>query len=220
MPRLLPAGLACLLSLAPSIAWTQKVSAVTPTITAAVISVDGSTLFVEGSGFGRAPTVTLGGFFLGGVSVSLTGTQLVAAMPGLPPGSYRLVVDAGPGSSRSWAFEITLGAQGAPGPEGPPGEPGPPGAEGPPGPEGPQGDPGTIGPQGEKGDPGAVGPEGPQGLQGAQGLPGAQGDPGAMGLPGPAGPQGAPGETGATGPKGLVFKGPWDSAAAYSRTMR
>ena len=93
MPRLLPAGLACLLSLAPSIAWTQKVSAVTPTITAAVISVDGSTLFVEGSGFGRAPTVTLGGFFLGGVSVNLTGTQPVAPVSPVAPCG-----PAGPGS--------------------------------------------------------------------------------------------------------------------------
>lgn len=36
----------------------------TPVITQAVISLDGTTLFIEGTGFGSAPVVSLGGVYL------------------------------------------------------------------------------------------------------------------------------------------------------------
>ena len=47
-------------------------------ITSAVVSADGSELFVTGRNFGRGPYVTLGEFVLGGVRVNRDGTMLTA----------------------------------------------------------------------------------------------------------------------------------------------
>lgn len=148
----------------------------TPVITSAIISVDGTTLFIEGSGFGSTPSVALGGVFLPAVGNSV-GTTITAPMPELPPGSYQLQVWNGNKSSDG--FEMTLGAQGARGPQG---EPGPEGPAGPAGPMGPQGEPGRQGEPGPTGPAGATGPAGPAGPVGPQGPTGPQGPAG------PAGP--------------------------------
>ena len=153
-----------------------------PVIAAA--SVDGSTLFVQGSGFGNSPTVTLGGFFLGGVVVNSLGTQIQAAMPAMTDGAYALVVTNG---NNRVTFELTVGSQGPAGPEGPAGAPGEPGPAGPQGLIGPQGEPGPIGPQGPQGE---IGPQGATGATGAQGPQGIQGPTGATGAQGPQGPSG------------------------------
>jgi hypothetical protein len=120
-------------------------------ITSAIV--DGSTLFIEGSGFGDAPTVTLGGFFLGGVTVN--GAQIQADLPSMQPGAYQLQVINGKSLS---AFEITIGAQGPAGPTG---------ADGPQGPTGPEGPQGVMGINGATG---ATGPTGPTGAEGSSGI--------------------------------------------------
>jgi hypothetical protein len=185
MMRLMRFGCVCALvtfMAAPAAAQKDKT---VPVITSAVV--DQSTLFIEGNGFGTAPTVTLGGFFLGGVSVNSVGTQIQAAMPAMTDGSYALVVING---GNRITFELTVGAQGPAGPTG---------AAGAPGPAGPAGPAGLMGPQGDPGAPGPVGPAGPAGPQGQQGPAGADGAAGPMGLPGaqgPAGPAGAQGTSG------------------------
>ena len=150
-----------------------------PAITAASVSADQTTLFVEGAGLGETPSVTLAGIPLGGVQVSPDGCRLIAVMPSLPPGSYRLVVTTR--SNVSAAFDMTIGAVG---PEGPAGAPGADGADGAAGAEGPQGPAGDPGPPGAAG---ATGPEGPAGEQGPEGPMGPAGPPGAEGPPGPSG---------------------------------
>jgi hypothetical protein len=150
-----------------------------PTIASAIA--DGSFLFISGSGFGNSPTVTLGGFFLGGVTVNSLGTQIQVNLPSMEPGAYALQVING---NNKASFEITIGAQGPAGPEGPAGAPGTDGSPGPVGPEGP------MGPVGPSGPAGPVGPQGPQGATGP------------TGPTGPAGPTGAMGPIGATGPAG------------------
>ena len=133
----------------------------TPVISSAIA--DGPTLFIEGSGFGSSPTVTLGGFFLGGVTVNALGTQIQAGMPAMQPGSYSLVVING---DNRVTFELTVGAQG---PEGPAGADGAPGPAGPPGDDGATGAAGPPGADGAPGPAGAVGPAGPAGPQGPAG---------------------------------------------------
>ncbi len=121
-------------------------------INAATVSVDGSTLFVDGVNLGTEPFVTLGGMPLGGVQVDATGRQLVAVMPDLTPGTYRLVI-----RHRHFplvaALDLAVGASGPAGPEGPVGP------MGPTGPEGPQGEQGPAGPAGDAG--GGSGGSGP-----------------------------------------------------------
>lgn len=109
-------------------------------INAATVSVDGSTLFVDGVNLGAEPLVTLGGMPLGGVQVDATGRQLVAVMPDLTPGTYRLAI-----RNRHFgaALDLTVGMLGPAGPMGPIGPSGPAGPQGDPGPPGPAGDPGT-----------------------------------------------------------------------------
>jgi len=136
----------------------------TPVIASAVA--DGATLFIQGSGFGTSPSVSLGGFFLGGVIVNSLGTQIQAGLPAMEPGAYALVVTNG---NNKATFEITIGAQG---------------------PEGPAGATGATGPQGLPGADGLPGPAGPTGPQGVMGINGANG---ATGPTGPVGPQGSSG---------------------------
>jgi hypothetical protein len=124
-------------------------------IDAATVSGDGSTLFVDGVNFGSAPLVTLGGTPLGGVQVDSTGRHLVALMPSLAPGTYRLVVlDKHP--QFAGAMDLTVGATGPAGPEGPQGPEGPEGPIGPIGPQGPQGEQGPQGPAGVAGTGGSA----------------------------------------------------------------
>src|SRR3954468_2893522 len=70
----------------------------------------GGTLTVQGSGFGSAPNVALGGVILGNVVVNSIGTTLTASAPSLVPGTYELTVSNG--SNKSVAFDMTLGVQG------------------------------------------------------------------------------------------------------------
>lgn len=149
---------------------------VTPVVTSAIISVDGTTLFIEGSGFGTEPIVALGGVFLSPAIGNSVGTTITAAMPDLPPGSYALQVSNG--SRTSILFEMTVGAQGAQGPQGERG------------PEGPAGPAGLMGPQGEPGPKGDTGLQGPTGATGPPGPPGPVGAQGPQGLQGPQGPAG------------------------------
>lgn len=149
-----------------------------PVVASAVI--DETAIFIGGVGFGSAPAVTFGGFYLGGVSVNSLGTQIVANMPAMTPGTYQLTVISG--NNKSAAFEITVGTQGpagpagadgAPGPAGPAGAdglPGPTGAQGPAGPAGPVGATGPAGPMGPFGPVGPMGPQGPEGPAGAGGV--------------------------------------------------
>jgi hypothetical protein len=168
----------------------QADSPKTPVILAASVSTDGTTLFVTGSAFGTAPTVSLAGIVLGGVIVNGTGTQLTAIMPALPPGSYVLDVTSNAGGKKSDEFEMTLGANGPAGPAGPAGAVGPAGAAG------PVGANGATGAQGAQGAAGPAGPQGPQGLQGPAGSAGANGATGAQGAAGPQGSQGPAGPSG------------------------
>ena len=169
----------------------------TPVIIAATISVDGTTLFIQGMGFGALPTVTLGGVILDGVSVNSIGTQITAFMPVLPDGTFQLTVQSG--NTKSIAFEMTLGVRGPEGPQGPQGPPGPAGVngvDGLPGPPGATGATGPVGPQGPTGAQGPAGPTGPQGVQGPAGPQGPQGPLGPTGATGAEGPQGPAGATG------------------------
>jgi hypothetical protein len=147
-----------------------------PAIDSAVVSADQTILFVQGSNFGKSPSVTLNGLALTGVQVDATGRQLMASMPSLPNGTYKLQV-----TNRNWQAELDVtvgygheeagvagppgatGPQGPAGPAGPAGPQGPGGPQGPAGPQGPVGPPGGIGPQGEPGPVGPMGPAGPAG---------------------------------------------------------
>ena len=162
-----------------------------PDIIAAAVSADHSTLFVEGVNFTGA-SATLAGIPIGGVEVDRAGRRLIANMPALPPGSYRLVVVNG---SKWCEFELTVSAVGETGPTGPAGPPGPTGATGATGAMGPTGPAGTNGTNGADGAQGPTGPAGPTGPQGPQGLS----------IVGPTGPTGPAGPTGPQGPAGVAI---------------
>lgn len=142
-------------------------------ITSAIVSADGSTLYVTGRNFGSSPTVRLGQFLVGGVTANESGTVLTGLMPALEPGTYLLHVARHPTSSSSthqaWLSLAVIG-EALQGPPGPQGDPGPPG---------PQGEPGLAGKDGQDGADGAQGPPGPAG---ADGKDGAQGPPGPAGI--------------------------------------
>lgn len=132
-----------------------------PVITAASVSADQTTLFVEGENFNSHPVVVLGDVPLTGVVVDAGSRHISALMPALSPGTYLLVV-----TSRNWTaqFAVAVGATGPAGPAGPTGATGPagePGVAGPTGPEGPTGPAGPVGPVGPTGATGATGPAGP-----------------------------------------------------------
>jgi hypothetical protein len=158
----------------------------------------------EDSGNPTNPTVYLNGAPIVSV-VNAAGTQIMAQLPVLPPGSYLLLVTRGSGSTVNATFIVTIGGMGPKGPKGDtgltgltgaPGDPGatgPAGATGPPGPTGPIGPTGATGAIGPIGPMGPAGPQGPQGAPGFNGLNGAPGAPGTIGPAGPAGPQGATG---------------------------
>lgn len=142
-----------------------------------------STLVVLGENFYPAPRLTVGGILLS-VS-SATSTEIIASKPGLPPGSYLLIVTSGQVRSTA-SLSLTLG------------EVGPTGATGAIGPDG------AVGPQGPIGETGPIGPQGPMGPQGLQGFTGQQGPPGPQGVQGQTGPQGLVGPQGPIGPMGPI----------------
>jgi collagen triple helix repeat protein len=114
-------------------------------VVSAEVSATGTTLFVSGERFGRAPEVRLGGILLGGVVVNASGTHFTANLPALPPGSYKLEVTR----AYSWLrndddvsrLTVAIGAMGA---QGETGSMGATGATGAPGERGPQGVPGSV----------------------------------------------------------------------------
>jgi len=114
-------------------------------VVSAEVSATGTTLFVRGERFGRAPEVRLGGMLLGGVVVNASGTHLTANLPAFQPGSYKLEVTR----AYSWqrndddVSRLTV-AIGAMGPQGETGSMGATGATGPQGEAGPQGVPGSV----------------------------------------------------------------------------
>lgn len=124
-----------------------------PVITSAHLSESG-TLSIQGSGFNATPDVWLGndaGGFEQLILLSAT-PNLIEAQLGLrSPGSYRLMVAAGPSAPVSATLSLVIGAVG------PRGEPGPPGDQGPRGPEGPEGPRGPVGPEGPRGPSGILG---------------------------------------------------------------
>ena len=152
-------------------------------IDSATVTADGM-LYVTGENFGRAPYVKVGDQWVQGVTVHNNGRVIVAPMPSLGPGTYKLYVWRGSRSYQIDWFGVVVedrsqagaeGPQGPAGPEGPQGPAGPEGPQGPQGVQGPAGQTGAAGPAGPTGATGAVGPMGPMGLQGPQGEPGAPG---------------------------------------------
>jgi hypothetical protein len=132
-------------------------------------------LAVSGVNFGAGvPSVTLGDVALD--VLSHDDTSLVAELPAMSPGTYRLVIARGAAATQVDAFDVTLGTTGPVGPVGPVGPMGPQGVVGP---VGPQGVAGPMGPAGPQGVAGPMGPVGPQGVAGPQGPAGPQGIPGA-----------------------------------------
>lgn len=134
-------------------------------IVSAEVSAAGTTLFVSGAHFGRAPAVSLGGVPMGGVTVNRAGTQLTATMPAFPPGSYRLQIWRGFDKDETATLTLAVGAIG------------------------PKGDTGGKGDKGDPGDPGEAGAPGPKGDRGESGSPGL---PGILGLAGLLCPPGVP----------------------------
>jgi hypothetical protein len=110
----------------------------TPVVRSAIINSTTKQITIVGSSLlpaSGSPVVYLDGNLL--TLVSSSSTQIVADLPALPAGSFRLTVGAG-------VFDITNGAIGPAGPTGPAGPPGSTGAKGPAGPIGPQGPAGTL----------------------------------------------------------------------------
>jgi hypothetical protein len=134
-------------------------------------------LTITGSNFGTsAPTVTVDGLPL--TLVSYSATIVVADLPNslIPPAgpaaSYLLVLtNNGSKAQPSVDFDLTIGAVG------------PQGSQGPAGPGGAQGLQGTTGPAGPSGSQGPQGIQGPQGSAGPQGAQGPQGPAGTLTLP-------------------------------------
>jgi hypothetical protein len=130
---------------------------------------NGGVLVIDGHGFRKDVDVSVNEVDLKVLSV--TATEIRAALPSLTPGTYRLAI-------RQWRnevarFYVTVGGGG--------------GTQGPQGPQGPVGPMGPAGPAGAVGPKGATGNPGPTGSQGLQGLKGDKGDKGDIGPAGPAG---------------------------------
>jgi hypothetical protein len=124
-------------------------------INSAVVNSSVTQITVSGSGFQSgtaAPNVRFDGTVL--TVTSFSDTQFVASLPsGLGPGSYLLEVATSNSFNSTNDFEVTIGAQGPTGPQGPIGPAGP---QGPIGATGPQGPAGPTGPQGPSGDSSAA----------------------------------------------------------------
>jgi hypothetical protein len=119
----------------------------TPVVRSAIINSTTKQITIAGSSLlpaSGSPVVYLDGELL--TLISSSSTQIVATMPALPAGSFRLLVGAG-------VFDVTNGAVGPAGAQGPAGATGP------------------AGPQGATGAAGPAGPTGPQGPAGSLTLP-------------------------------------------------
>jgi IPT/TIG domain len=104
----------------------------TPVVRSAIVNSTTNQITIAGSSLlptSGSPVVYLDGELL--TLVSSSSTQIVATMPALPAGSFRLVVGSG-------VFDVTNGAVGPAGPAGATG------ATGPAGPAGPQGPSGSL----------------------------------------------------------------------------
>ena len=157
-------------------------SGATLTISTGNISPDKSLVFLNGS----ALTVT---------SYSAASGVIVATLPALAAGTYRLEIKPSINGNAIASADVTIGAAGLQGPAGPAGATGP---------QGPAGATGATGAVGATGATGSSGPQGPAGLAGANGAQGPVGPAGANGAIGPAGPAGPQGSVGATGPTGAA----------------
>jgi hypothetical protein len=117
-------------------------------------------LFIHGRHFSTSPSVRLDDLEL--EVLSSDGAVIEAVLPGVSPGTYRLVVQRpGPVLAillRIDQMDVTLGAVG------------------------PQGEAGPKGDKGDQGDPGSPGPPGMDGADGADGAPGETGPQGPKGL--------------------------------------
>ncbi len=83
-------------------------------ITKVELDVTSPMITIHGQNFGATPTVTIGdemGMFSSLLDIMpIDDTLIEANLPaGLPPGSYMLVVAAGPGATTTGIFDITLG---------------------------------------------------------------------------------------------------------------
>ncbi len=136
-------------------------------IIGAATDVDAGSLYLRGEGFGTTPAVIMSdlgtGDFVNVTVGATTDSEIMATLPVVTSGHYRVVVSTGNGQNDSDYIDITLGTVGPQGPAGPQGPQGETGIQGPVGPVGPQGI------QGETGPIGPVGPNGPQGIPGPQG---------------------------------------------------
>src|SRR5580658_10292929 len=109
-----------------------------PVVRSAIINSATNQITIAGSSLlptSGSPVVYLDGELL--TLLSSSSTKIVASMPALPAGSFRLLVGAG-------VFDVTNGAVGPAGPVGATGATGATGPAGPAGPAGPQGPAGTI----------------------------------------------------------------------------
>ena len=187
-----------------------------------VTDCNNTNLTIQLSEFPAVPLVaTLGGVPLDGNYDHANQTIVVTRPPGMPPGTYLLVIwqdgqQSGQQSSSLLAStDVSLcavvpcdcppgpaGETGATGPQGPQGIQGETGSTGATGPAGPAGPAGTSGLNGTNGIAGPAGTNGLNGTNGIAGPAGPAGDTGAVGPAGPAGAIGATGLAGATGPAG------------------
>lgn len=121
----------------------------TPTVTRVRADLPNALLHIDGSEFTTETNVFLGftaGTYEQLAVISVSPTEIVAALSSTAPGTYVLVVE---NRNKTVSVEVTLGTVG---PRGEPGPPGEPGAQG------------ERGPQGEPGADGADGARGPRGL--------------------------------------------------------
>jgi hypothetical protein len=113
------------------------------------VDFDNGYLIIHGENFdsGGVPIVTLGDEELT-VLPDYSAITIVAELPQIQPGAYRLSVATGPAPLNFDECDLTVGTVGPQGPQGLPGEqglPGLPGEQGPPGEEGPPGEQGPPG---------------------------------------------------------------------------
>ena len=154
---------------------TGKIHSVATNFGANELTILGTTLFKGPD----APEVRLGTTPLA-VHGGATQEQIIAALPtDIARTDQRLIIASVGDEQQTLTYDLTLGAEGTPGPQG---EQGLPGAQGQAGPAG------APGPQGPAGLPGAPGPMGIQGPDGPAGETGATGPQGPAGVPGPTGP--------------------------------
>lgn len=128
--------------------WSKKdIHPAGPVITKVVADLDAAELLIWGENLGLDPVVLIGdevNLFIELPVISSTDESIRAGLAALGPGTYRLIVIAGPRARRISSMDITLGVEGPRGPPGPEGPTGPAGGQGPAGPTGPQGPPGPA----------------------------------------------------------------------------